>query len=67
MAMKVEAHSYPGWSDHPSYRVSTFEDWKELCFWMYKWKVEHFLLSSGSNGYVFQVRKNHEWFVLKWL
>ncbi len=65
--MKIESTSYPGWNNHPCYRVSTFKEWMELCQWMYKWKVEHFLLSSGSTGYTFQIRENHEWFVLKWM
>jgi hypothetical protein len=65
--MKIESTSYPGWNNHPTYRVSTFSEWKELCFWMYKNKVEHFLLSSGSTGYIFQVKKNNEWFTLRWL
>lgn len=64
--MKVESTSYPGWSNHPAYRVSTFEDWLEICQWMHKNKVEHFLLSSGSSGYTFQVRDNKEWFMLRW-
>ena len=65
--MKIESTSYPGWNNYPTYRVSTFKDWQELCFWMYKNKVEHFLLSSGSTGYIFQVKENNEWFTLRWL
>ncbi len=64
--MKVEPTSYPGWNNHPTYHVGTFADWEEICMWMYKNKVEHFLLSSGSNGYTFQVRDNKEWFALRW-
>ena len=65
--MKVEPWSYPGWSDYPSYRVKTFQDWLDICSWMFKNNVEHFLLSSGGNGYVFQVKNNREWFALRWL
>lgn len=64
--MKVESFSYPGWDNYPSYLVRSYDDYKEICRWMHKWKVEHFLLSSGGTGYVFQVRKNNEWFVLRW-
>lgn len=64
--MKIESTSYPGWSNHPCYHVSGFQDWLDISAWMYKNKVEHFLLSSGSGGYTFQVRKNHHWFVLRW-
>ena len=67
MVMKVEPTSYPGWSGHPTYLVRTFKDYQEVCMWMYKNQVEHFLLSSGSPGYTFQVRDKKEWFALKWL
>lgn len=65
--MKVEPTSYPGWAGHPTYLVRSFEDFIEISKWMFHNKVEHFLLSSGSNGYIFQVRKNVEWFMLRWL
>jgi hypothetical protein len=64
--MKVERTSYPGWVGHPTYLVRTFRDWEEVCMWMYRNQVEHFLLSSGSAGYTFQVRDKKEWFELKW-
>ncbi len=64
--MKVERTSYPGWAGHPTYLVRNFKDYEEVCLWMYKNKVEHFLLSSGSNGYTFQVRDKKEWFMLRW-
>lgn len=64
--MKVEPTSYPGWAGHPTYLVRTSKDWEEVCLWMYKNKVEHFLLSSGSTGYTFQVRDRKEWFALRW-
>ena len=65
--MKVKLTSYPGWGNHPTYHVGTFKDWEEICRWMYQCEVEHFLLSSGSHGYTFQVRNNKEWFQLRWL
>lgn len=66
MGLKVEPTSYPGWGNHPSYLVRTFKDYQEVCMWMYKNQVEHFLLSSGPEGYTFQVREKKEWFMLKW-
>ena len=65
--MKVELCRYSGWNDYPSYRVRMFQDWLDIYDWMNKNDVEHFLLSSGGNGYEFQVKTNHEWFALKWL
>lgn len=65
--MRIESTTYPGWNNYPTYHVSTFSDWQELCFWMYKNKVKHFLLSSGSTGYTFQVKENNDWFILRWL
>lgn len=65
--LKVEPTSYPGWNNHPTYLVKSYDDYMEICHWMYRNKVEHFLLSSGSGGYTFQVRENKEWFTLKWL
>jgi hypothetical protein len=64
--MKIEKTSYPGWSNHPCYRVSTRDSYMEICRWMYQNEVEHFMLSSGSGGYTFQVKSNKEWFALKW-
>jgi uncharacterized secreted protein with C-terminal beta-propeller domain len=58
--------SYPGWNNHPVYYCSKFEDWHEISSWMYKNESDHFLLSSGSNGYIFQVRANLALFLLRW-
>lgn len=66
MNMKVESTSYPGWAGYPTYIVRTFQEWLDIYGWMRENKVEHFLLSSGSNGYIFQVRENKEWFALRW-
>lgn len=65
--MKVESYRYPGWPDHPSYIVGTYKEYIEITDWMYKNKIDQFLLSSSSTGYIFQVRTNHEWFLLRWL
>lgn len=64
----VESASYPGWNDFPVYSCKKTDDWHEVTTWMYKNNCDHFLLSSGSSqGYIFQVRKNIEWFMLRWL
>jgi len=65
--MKVEATTYPGWNKHPVFRCRKRDDFDEVVNWMRKNKVESFLLSSGSTGYIFQVTRRHEWFALRWL
>lgn len=65
--MKVKRANYPGWNNRHTYRVRTAPDWWEVCQWMYQNQVEHSLLSSGSNGYTFQVRDRQAWFDLKWI
>lgn len=57
---------YPGWNDHPCYHVRTNKEYDAICAWMRENKCEEFLLSSGSNGYTFQVKTNAEWFALRW-
>ena len=63
---KVQKTSYPGWNQHPVYCCRKTDDWREISSWMYKNDTDPFLLSSGSGGYVFQVRKNYHWFLLRW-
>ena len=63
---KVEKTSYPGWNNFPVYQCKKTDDWHEVSTWMHKNECEPFLLSSGSTGYVFQVRENHFLFALKW-
>lgn len=63
---QVEKTSYPGWNQYPVYRCKTTADWHEVSTWMRKNSCDHFLLSSGSNGYVFQVRENYFLFLLRW-
>ena len=42
------------------------DDWHEISSWLYKNSCDPFLLSSGGGGYVFQIRKNYDWFLLRW-
>lgn len=65
--MKIKSGRYPGWDNFPIYTVSNWKDYCELTMWMRGNGVEHFMLSSGSTGYTFQVKHNHEWFALRWL
>ena len=64
--MKVVKSSFPGWNNFPVYTCERTDDWFEVRKWLDKNSCDHFLLSSGSNGYTFQVRKNHDWFLLRW-
>ena len=64
--MQVEKRSFPGWSSHPSYAVNSYNDYLQIAAWMHQFDIEYFLLSSGAGGYVFQVRRNHELFLLRW-
>ena len=65
--MKVERSGYSGWNDYPVYLVRTYNDFTQIGNWCYRHGVETFLVSSGGGEYRFQVKSNHEWFVLKWL
>ena len=62
----IRKTTYAGWDKHPVYHVAKMTDYRLVEDWMYLNGCNHFLLSSGSNGYTFQVTNNHEWFVLKW-
>lgn len=63
---KLEKTSYPGWNNHPVYKCMKTDDWREISSWLYKNSCDPFLLSSGGGGYVFQIRKNYDWFLLRW-
>lgn len=67
--MKVESYAYTGWGNNPTctYRCRTTDAWYEVSSWMRQNEVEFFMLSSGSNGYIFEVSSLHDWFVLKWI
>jgi hypothetical protein len=63
--MRVNKTTYPRWNNHPVYECK-LEDYNEVKNWMYQNNCDPFLLSSGAHGYIFQVRNNHLWFVLRW-
>ena len=68
VVMKIESTTYHGWTNQQSvYRVKTYDDFIEISKWMQLNGVNNSLLSSGLNEYIFEVRDNHEWFILKWL
>ena len=64
---RVQQSRYSGWNSYPVYECNTYNDFTIIGNWCYHNQVETFLLASGAGKYIFQVRKNHEWFVLKWL
>lgn len=63
----VEKTIYPGWESYPAYRCRTYEEYREISDWMYDNGVKTYLLTSGSGGYIFQIRGNHLMFQLRWL
>jgi len=67
--MMVESYAIgTGWGADPkyTYRCRTTDAWFEVSSWMRQNGVEYFMLSSGSNGYIFVVETRYEWFVLRW-
>lgn len=62
--MKVyQVAGYP--NNH--YFVKDFQELLNIMSWMRKNNVGHLHESSGIHGYGFSVRKNFEWFALRWL
>ncbi len=62
--MKVyQVRGYP--SNH--YFVKTFDELLQLMSWTNENDVDCLHESSSMHGYGFSIRKNFEWFSLKWL
>ena len=49
------------------YFVGNSHDWHEITHWMSKNDVGYLHESSTIHGYGFSIRKNFEWFSLRWL
>lgn len=49
------------------YFVKDFQELLTIMSWMKKNNVDYLHESSSQHGYGFSVRKNFEWFSLKWL
>jgi len=49
------------------YFVKDFQELLTIMGWMGKNDVDYLHESSSQHGYGFSVRKNFEWFSLKWL
>lgn len=49
------------------YFVKDFQELLNIMNWMEKNNVGHLHESSGIHGYGFSVRKNFDWFALRWL
>lgn len=66
--MTVESFAHTAWGNDPTntYRCRTTDAWYKVSDWMRQHGVDYFMLSSGSNGYIFQVQSRHEWFLLRW-
>jgi hypothetical protein len=63
----VERVSYPGWDDYPVYHCKEgFDYYISVGLWCAENNVETFLIWVSTDGYTFQVKSNHEWFVLRW-
>jgi len=66
MTVRRSTLNNPWGTPHPLYYCPTFNNFTEVRRWMAANSVEHFLWSTGSGGYTFDVRTNVEWFELKW-
>lgn len=68
--MKVEDYPYGVWGPR-CYLVRDRTDLQEVCAWMLANHIDHWLVSSGYGGYVFQIRSDDEvllaLFKLRWL
>lgn len=49
------------------YFVKTFQEFLDIMSWMTKNDVKYLHESSSMHGYGFSIRKNFEWFSLRWL
>lgn len=49
------------------YFVKTFQEFLDIMSWMRKNDVDYLHESSTMHGYGFSIRKNFDWFALKWL
>lgn len=49
------------------YTVRYLWEFDQIRNWMYRNDVDYLHVSSGPEGYGFQVKSNIDWFNLKWL
>ena len=63
MSKCYQVRGYP--ASH--YFVANSHDWHEVTNWMRKNNVDYLHESSTIHGYGFSIRKNFEWFALRWL
>lgn len=61
----TKAPNYWG-SKYQTFQCNTHNDYISITRWMSENGVEHFLWGSGPYGYIFDVRKGIEWFLLRW-
>jgi hypothetical protein len=43
------------------------EEWHEMICWLYQNKIDFLQESCSQHGIGFSLRKNVEWFLLRWL
>lgn len=61
-------YNYPGWDKYPTYKVNSYVEYEEIVRWMRNNKIGYSAMRSKINdSYIFQVRTNHDWFILRWL
>jgi len=49
------------------YFVDSFQELLDIMAWMNSNNVDYLHESSSQHGYGFSIRKNFEWFSLRWL
>jgi hypothetical protein len=62
----VKVYQVAGYPNN-HYFVKTFSELLEIMSWMNKNNVDHLHESSSLHGYGFSIKKNFEWFSLRWL
>jgi hypothetical protein len=55
-----------GYPQH-HYFIKDPGEWYEFCRWCWENNVEYLQESSSLHGIGFSIRKNFDWFALKWL
>ena len=49
------------------YRIQRLEELDTVLIWLHQNDVDHWMISSGSNGYVIQLRSDPTLFNLRWI
>ena len=65
VGMMIEPYPYGGWGPN-CYLIRSSADRSEIYRWLHENAVDHWMVSSGSNGYVIQIKDNFELFTMRW-